>query len=147
MNILRINVRKKISNDEYEGSINIQSTRPIFGTSYISNVFNFVDNNFRFKYLEYQSIDYNPNTHGSNLTAVLAFYVNIILGIDFSTYSENGGYEYFNNALTIDEGKNGLIVGPVTLTSVTCAGNLQCVGNLAFTTTLTIGTNGSLNII
>ena len=51
------------------------------------------------------------------------------------------------NALTIDEGKNGLIVGPVTLTSVTCVGNLQCVGNLAFTTTLTIGTNGSLNII
>ena len=96
-----INVRKKISNDEYEGSINIQSTRPIFGTSYKSIVFNFVDNNFRFKYLEYQSIDYNPNTHGSNLTAVLAFYVNIILGIDFSTYSENGGYEYFNNALKI----------------------------------------------
>ena len=96
-----INVRKKISNDEYEGSINIQSTRPIYGTSYKSNVFNFVDNNFRFNYLEYQSIDYNPNSHGSNLTAVMAFYVNIILGIDFSTYSENGGYEYFNNALKI----------------------------------------------
>ena len=96
-----INVRKKISNDEYEGSINIQSTRPIYGTSYKSNVFNFVDNNFRFKYLEYQSIDYNPNTHGSNLTAVMAFYVNIILGIDFATYSENGGYQYFNNALKI----------------------------------------------
>jgi|ETN02SMinimDraft_4_1059925.scaffolds.fasta_scaffold97250_2 hypothetical protein len=51
------------------------------------------------------------------------------------------------NAMTVDAGKNGLIVGPVTASSVTCNGNLQCVGNLAFTTTLTIGTNGSLNII
>tara|TARA_R100000152_G_C6748071_1_gene171653 strand:+ start:114 stop:353 length:240 start_codon:yes stop_codon:yes gene_type:complete len=51
------------------------------------------------------------------------------------------------NALTIDAGKNGLVVGPVTFTSVTCEGNLQCVGNLSFTTTLTIGANGSLNVI
>ena len=51
------------------------------------------------------------------------------------------------NALTVDAGKNGLIVGPVTVSSVTCNGNLQCVVNLSFTTTLTIGTNGSLNVI
>ena len=96
-----INIRKKISNDEYEATINIQSTRPVFGTSYKSNVFNYVDNNFRFRYLEFQSLNYNLNSHESNLTAVIAFYVYIILGIDFSTFSENGGYEYFNNALKI----------------------------------------------
>ena len=48
------NISKKISNDEYEGSIQIQSTRPIFGTSYKSTLLNYLDNNFRFKYLEYQ---------------------------------------------------------------------------------------------
>ena len=82
-----INISKKISNDEFEGSIQVQSTRPIFGTSYKSTLFNFMDNNFRFKYLEHQSLEFSENSHMSNLTSVLAFYINIILGLDFSTFS------------------------------------------------------------
>jgi len=96
-----INISKKISNDEFEGSIQIQSTRPIYGTSYKSTLFNFLDNNFRFRYLEYESLEYSENTHISNLTSVLAFYVNIILGLDFATFSEEGGNEYFNIAQRI----------------------------------------------
>ena len=96
-----INISKKISNDEYEGSIQIQSTRPIYGTSYKSTLFNYLDNNFRFKYLEYQSLEFSETTHMSNLTSVLAFYVNIILGLDFATFSEEGGNEYLNMAQRI----------------------------------------------
>jgi hypothetical protein len=91
-----INISKKISNDEFEGSIQIQSTRPIYGTSYKSTLFNYLDNNFRFKYLEYQSLEFSEVTHMSNLTSTLAFYVNIILGLDFATFSEDGAYQYFN---------------------------------------------------
>ena len=98
---IMINISKQISNDEYEGSIQIQSTRPIFGTSYKSTLFNYLDNNFRFKYLEYQSLEFSESTHMSNLTSVLAFYVNIILGLDFATFSEEGGNEYFNAAQRI----------------------------------------------
>ena len=79
---IMINISKQISNDEFEGSIQIQSTRPIFGTSYKSTLFNYLDNNFRFKYVEYQSLEFSDATHMSNLTSVLAFYVNIILGLD-----------------------------------------------------------------
>ena len=96
-----INISKKISNDEFEGSIHIQSTRPIYGTSYKSTLFNYLDNNFRFKYLEYQSLEFSEVTHMSNLTSVLAFYVNIILGLDFATFSEDGAYQYFNMAQKI----------------------------------------------
>ena len=96
-----INISNKISNDEYEGSIQIQSTRPIFGTSYKSTLFNYIDNDFRFKYLEYQSLEFSDATHLSNLTSVLAFYVNIILGLDFGTFSEDGGNEYFSVAQRI----------------------------------------------
>ena len=96
-----ININKKISADEFEGSLQIQSTRPIFGTSYKSTLFNFRDNNFRFRYLEYQSLEFSESTHMSNLTSVLAFYVNIILGLDFATFSEEGGNEYFNRAQRI----------------------------------------------
>ena len=98
---IMINISKKISNDEYEGSIQIQSTRPIYGTSYKSTLFNYLDNNFSFKYLEYQSLEFSESTHMSNLTSVLAFYVNIILGLDFATFSEDGAYEYFSKAQKI----------------------------------------------
>ena len=66
---IMINISKKISNDEFEGSIQIQSTRPIYGTSYKSTLFNYLDNNFRFKYLEYQSLEFSESTHMSNLTS------------------------------------------------------------------------------
>jgi hypothetical protein len=98
---IMINISKKISNDEFEGSIQIQSTRPIYGTTYKSTLFNYLDNNFRFKYLEYQSLEFSESTHMSNLTSVLAFYVNIILGLDFASFSEDGAYEYFNKAQAI----------------------------------------------
>lgn len=98
---IMINISKKISNDEYEGSIQVQSTRPIFGTSYKSTLFNYIDNEFRFKYLEYQSLEFSESAHMSNLTSILAFYVNIILGLDFATFSEEGGNEYFNIAQKI----------------------------------------------
>tara|TARA_X000000368_G_scaffold412716_1_gene399574 strand:+ start:32 stop:943 length:912 start_codon:yes stop_codon:yes gene_type:complete len=98
---IMINISKKVSNDEFEGSIQIQSTRPIYGTSYKSTLFNYLDNNFKFKYLEYQSLEFSESTHMSNLTSVIAFYVNIILGLDFATFSEDGAYEYFNKAQII----------------------------------------------
>ena len=96
-----INIKERISSDEFKASIQIQSTRPIYGTSYKSTLFNYIDNNFRFKYLEFQALEYSESTHLSNLTSVLAFYVNIILGLDFDTYSEYGGMEYFVKAQTI----------------------------------------------
>ncbi|MDG1283056.1 MAG: DUF4835 family protein, partial [Flavobacteriales bacterium] len=98
---IMINISNKISNDEYEGTLQIQSTRPVYGTSYKSTLFNYIDNDFKFKYLEYQSLEFSNTTHLSNLTSVIAFYVNIILGMDFATFSEEGGNEYFNIAQKI----------------------------------------------
>ena len=99
--VIMINISKQISNDEYEGSIQIQSTRPIFGTSYKSTLFNYIDNNFRFYYTEHQSLEFSEATHISNLTSVLAYYVYLILGLDFDTFSESGGMEYFGKAQKI----------------------------------------------
>tara|TARA_B100001146_G_scaffold178513_1_gene160139 strand:- start:79 stop:984 length:906 start_codon:yes stop_codon:yes gene_type:complete len=96
-----INIKEKVSNDEYKASIQIQSTRPIYGTSYKSTMINYLDNNFRFRYLEYQSLEFNENTHLSNLTSVLAYYVYIVLGLDFDTFSEYGGAPYFIKAQNI----------------------------------------------
>lgn len=96
-----INIKEKVSNDEYKASIQVQSTRPVYGTSYKSTMLNYLDNNFRFRYLEYQALEFNENTHISNLTSVLAYYVYIVLGLDFDTFSEYGGAPYFIKAQNI----------------------------------------------
>ena len=96
-----INIKEKVSNDEYKASIQIQSTRPIYGTSYKSTMINYLENNFRFRYLEYQSLEFNENTNLSNLTSVLAYYVYIVLGLDFDTFSEYGGAPYYIKAQNI----------------------------------------------
>jgi len=98
---IMINISKMISNDVFEGTLQIQSKRPIYGTSYQSTIFNFQDQNFKFNYQEFQPLEFTINTHLSNLTSVIAFYVNIILGLDFSTFSEDGGMEYFGVAQKI----------------------------------------------
>ena len=98
---IMINISKKISNDQFEASIQVQSTRPIYGTSYKSTLFNHLDNDFNFRYLEYQSLEFSESTHMSNLTSVLAFYINIILGLDFATFSEGNAYQYFSKAQKI----------------------------------------------
>ncbi|MEE2699963.1 MAG: DUF4835 family protein [Bacteroidota bacterium] len=96
-----INIKERVSNDEFKASIQVQSTRPIYGTSYKSTMLNYLDNNFRFRYLEYQALEFNENTHLSNLTSVLAYYVYIVLGLDFDTFSEYGGAPYYIKAQNI----------------------------------------------
>ena len=54
-----INIKERISNDEFKATIQIQSTRPVFGTSYKTTLFNYVDNDFRFKYVEFQPLEFS----------------------------------------------------------------------------------------
>lgn len=93
-----ITVEEALSSDEFRGSIQVQSSRPVFNTSYNSPVFNHLDNDFRFRYSEFESLEFNENTHQSNLTSVLAFYVYIILGFDYDTFGLMAGTEYFQKA-------------------------------------------------
>ena len=96
-NIL-INLNDQIGSDEYKGTIQIQSRRPVFNTSYNTTTLNFLDNNLDFRYLEFTKLEFSENTFQSNLTSVLAYYAYIILGIDYDTYSYMGGTEYFQKA-------------------------------------------------
>jgi len=59
---------------------------------------NFVDNNFQFKYVEFQPFEFDPNTHRSNLISVLAYYAYIILGVDYDSFSPIGGTEFYQVA-------------------------------------------------
>ena len=96
-----INLTEQISTDEYKGSIQVQSIRPIHNTSYYSSVLSVLDEDFRFRYIEHQALEFSENSHLSNLTSVLAYYMNIVVGLDYATFSIEGGNPYFNNAQTI----------------------------------------------
>jgi len=96
-NIL-INLNDQISADEFSGTIQIQLKRPVFNTTYSSTMLNFIDNSFRFRYVEFQPLEFDPTTHRSNLVSVLAYYTYIILGFDYDSFSPEGGTEFFQMA-------------------------------------------------
>jgi hypothetical protein len=93
-----INLTSQLSSDEFVGTIQIQLKRPVFNTTYNSTILNFMDNSFRFKYIEFQTLEFDPTTHRANLISVLAYYAYMILGFDYDSFSPLGGTEYFQAA-------------------------------------------------
>lgn len=87
--------------DEFSADVNITSTRPVYGTNYNTPMFNFFDQEFYFKYAPFQSLEYQENANINSLTTLLAFYANIIIGLDFDSFHPEGGTSYFNKALAI----------------------------------------------
>lgn len=84
--------------DTYTGEMNIQLQRPIYNTNYKSPVLNMKDNDIKFTYEEGTPMEYSENQNLSNLTSLIAYYLNIFLGMDFDTFSLNGGDPYFSLA-------------------------------------------------
>ena len=89
---------KKVEGNVFTAELLIQSRRPIFNTNYNTTLFNHRDQNFTFDYKEYDQLEMNESTISSNLTAVLVFYVYIILGYDMDSYSRLGGTPFFEQA-------------------------------------------------
>ena len=84
--------------NSFGGTIQIQSSRPVFGSTMVTPVLNFNDEQFAFEYTEYQPLEFSPNQFNSNLVSVISFYVYTILGLDADTFSEKGGTSYFQTA-------------------------------------------------
>jgi len=89
------------SSDQFSATIQIESSRPIFNATYTSPVFNYNDKDFSFKYVEYEALIFNPNSFDSNLIAVVAYYANMIIGLDGDTFSSQGGSDAFAAAQQI----------------------------------------------
>ena len=95
-----INVTEN-SGENFKAGIQVQSSRPVFGSSYTTPVYNINDKDFNFKYVEFQNLIYNENQYESNLMSVLTFHIYMILGMDADTFSKKGGSEYFAQAQRI----------------------------------------------
>ncbi len=89
------------SNTSFKGNIQIQSRRPVYGTSYNSTVFSFKDESFDFEYDRFANLEYSESTFLNNLTSTLAFYTYMVIGYDYDTYKLEGGTKYFQKAQQI----------------------------------------------
>ncbi len=102
-----LNVESTNEVNVYKASLTIQSARPVFNSSYLSPIINFQDNDIIFKYVEFQQLEFNDNRVAgtdpltANLTAVIAYYINIILGLDYDSFSPRTGNIYFQKAQNI----------------------------------------------
>lgn len=96
-----INLEEQVSSNEYKGSIQVQLRRPIFNSSYESNVLNIKDTDFDMKYVEFQTLEFDETSNKDNLTNILAYYAYIVIGMDYDSFSPEGGTEYFQKAQMI----------------------------------------------
>lgn len=90
-----------VSGSSYSGTIQVTSSRPVYGTNYTTTLFNCLDKNFNVNYIQFQPFDYSENMYTSELTAVLSYYAYIMLGYDYDSFSKYGGSLYFQKAQTI----------------------------------------------
>lgn len=116
--------------NRFEANIQIQSSRPVYNTSYESSVFNYKDNKFNFEYIEFQPLIFNENNFGSNLVGVISYYVYIILGIDADTFALEGGTEYFKEAQQIVTQAQGTNAAGWSQTSSNNRTRFELVDNL-----------------
>ncbi len=77
------------------GSLQVQSVRPVYNSSYVTTLINFKDSKVEFTYTENEPLIYSESEMQSQLTAIINFYVNLILALDFDSFSPHGGEHYF----------------------------------------------------
>ncbi len=102
-----INLDEQVDQNTFKASLTVQAARPVYNASYVSPIINFRDKDFTFRYIQFQNVDFNENRiQGTdplvaNLTAVLAYYVYIILGMDYDSFGIKNGVPFFIKAQNI----------------------------------------------
>jgi len=89
------------SENSFTGQMLFSLSRPVFNSSYNTTVFSMRDDNITFTYKEYEPLEFNINSIDNNLTALMAFYAYLFIGLDMDTMSPLGGTEILNTAMTI----------------------------------------------
>ena len=107
VNIL-INLTGRNPEEEiYNGTLSIQASRPVYNSNYNSPLVNYIDRDFVFRYNQFTPLQFEDNRvvgsdpMASNLTAILAFYAYVILGLDYDSFESEGGTAHLKRALNV----------------------------------------------
>lgn len=98
---IQLTIREEVSATSFRADLNIQSTRPVYGSSYETALLTHVDKDVEFTYEQFQPLEYSKNVYNDNLSSILSFYIYIILGLDYDSFSPLGGDDYFQSAQDI----------------------------------------------
>lgn len=97
-----INLQEANGSGLFKAQTQIQSVRPVYMSGYNSSVFSFKDDQFEFSFTQADVLNFNiQNSAESNLTAMLAYYVYLVIGYDYETFSPFGGKRYLDLAFNI----------------------------------------------
>ena len=94
-------VNSYANDGSFDCSLMVQASRPVYGASYSSTIFQYEDKSIKFKYQPFDRLEFVEDNLDNNLTAVVAFYVYLIIGMDLDTMGELGGSEFLNKSLMI----------------------------------------------
>jgi Domain of unknown function (DUF4835) len=100
-----VNIESIVETNVYKAQLLIQSARPVFSSTYQAALINYQDADVVFKYIEYQPVEFNESrvagsdAFASNITAIFAYYANVILGLNYDSYSPKGGEKYSKSTI------------------------------------------------
>jgi hypothetical protein len=89
------------ANNEFQANLQIQSSRPVFGSTFVTPLLNRKDDDFNFSYQEFESLNFNPNNTNTTLVSLISYYVFVILGVDADSFALFGGDPYYEQARKI----------------------------------------------
>ncbi|NUO02008.1 MAG: DUF4835 family protein [Saprospiraceae bacterium] len=98
---LVLTIQEELSPTSFKADLAIQASRPVYGSTYETRMLNHLDKEVSFSYEQFQPLIYSKNVFNDNLSSILAFYVYIILGMDYDSFSLFGGDEYYQTAQEI----------------------------------------------
>ena len=91
----------KASGDEYEGTATLVLQRPVYKASYKTTLMSFQDKKVKFRYADGDPLEYDENSSLSEITSLIAYYLNLFLAVEMDSFSQNGGSPYFSKCQNI----------------------------------------------
>ena len=98
---IQLTIKSELSTTQFTGELAIQASRPVYGTDYTTPIFTHLDREVQFSYEQFQPLQFAKNTFGDNLTASIAYYVYIMLGMHYDSFAPQGGEAYLQLAQDI----------------------------------------------
>ncbi len=111
----RISCNFNITVTQYENSTNvftckalIQANRPVYNASYTTTIYNNTDNDFNFTYAQFDQLQFNDENIDNQLTALIAYYAYLIIGINLDTFSPMGGEDILQRCMNLTNNSQNL---------------------------------------
>ena len=98
---IQLTIKNEISTTAFSGELAIQASRPVYGTDFTTPIFTHLDRTVQFSYEQFQPLQFAKNSFGDNLTATIAYYVNIILAMNYDSFAPQGGEQFWQQAQDI----------------------------------------------